>query len=215
MRTASSSAGMTNRTQGGPGTRASGSVTIERGRHEDGDRRGPARLEREGSPSCGRDQPPRRLAQVRPGAHQVESRAPGAREVARSRHELAGIDPADRGRELCFENGQLHAVEAGGRRPRRAVRGSGRRPRPRRRPPGSTRAHRRGAAAGSRPRRSPRASLRPGYSSCSRGRVRFGPARQSTSSRPWSSTPSCSNANGRSGAAPSSVAIRAASSDSQ
>ena len=40
-------------------------------------------------------------------------------------------------------------------------------------------------------------------------RARAAPSRHSTSSRPCSSTPSCSNANGRSGSHPGSVAMRA------
>ena len=52
-------------------------------------------------------------------------------------------------------------------------------------------------------------------SSCSRARAPASPSRCRTSSRPCRRTPSCSNANGRSGRAPASAAIRRASSEPQ
>src|SRR5947209_2601195 len=52
-----------------------------------------------------------RLAQPHSRAHEVERRAPGARELARRRSELAGLNPRDRHGELGFQLAQLVARE--------------------------------------------------------------------------------------------------------
>ena len=113
--------------------------------------------------------------------------------------ELARVDAADRRRQLRLEPGQLVPLERGRDDCVGALEevvddldlvGPGTEARERVHEP---------LQRGSRSRRSLRASLRRASSSCSRRRARAAPSRYSTSRRPCSSTPSCSNANGRSG----------------
>ena len=159
-----------------------------------------------------RQRPSSYLAEPRARADDVERRAAGARERARRRPEVAGADPRDR---------------RGERSPRALRVGA----RERRRDDGI------GVLeevvddldlAGSRAKAGERVDGLLGRysvlddlgrvtsdaarSSCSRARAPA-PSIQRTSRRPLTSTPSSSKANGRSGRAPSSAAIRAASAE--